>query len=91
MVPRQKTYPEQIVESGESFQKDVRSLVGELVPPGDEEEQTLVQIEVQVPRGPFKHEAKCVTCTGGTHGFRFSFVSIACSESAVLYYRGEFR
>lgn len=85
-----QTHSEQIVESGQSFQEDVRSFVRELVPSGNEEEQTLVQIEVQVPGGPFKHKEKCVTRTSGTRGFYFSFLSIACSESAVLYYRGEF-
>ena len=37
-----------VVQSGEGLDEDISSLVTELVPPGSEEEQSLVQIEVDV-------------------------------------------
>ena len=37
-----------VVQSGESLYEDIASLVTELITPGSEEEQSLVQIEVDV-------------------------------------------
>lgn len=37
-----------VVKSGEGLDKDIRALVAELVPSGDEEVQRLVQVEVKV-------------------------------------------
>lgn len=45
------TYSKQIVESGQSFQEEVSTFVGEFVPSRDEEEQTFIQVEVKVPEG----------------------------------------
>lgn len=46
------TYSKQIVESGQSFQEEVGTFVRELIPSSDEEEQTFIQVEVKVPKGP---------------------------------------
>lgn len=44
-----ETDSEEVVESRQRLQENISSFVGKLVAPGDEKEQGLVQVEVQVP------------------------------------------
>lgn len=44
-----QTHSEEVVESRQRLQKNISSFVGKLVASGDEKEQGLVQVEVQVP------------------------------------------
>lgn len=44
-----ETHPEEVVESRQRLQENIGSFVGKFVASGDEKEQGLVQVEVQVP------------------------------------------